>query len=78
MTALFIDISSFRIAPTVGREVASMLVSLAVILVAVLLFLDAPLLQVLVPTAFAVYAVVRVVVAALRARDHAHAPAGQR
>lgn len=67
MKSLLYDMSSFHIAPTVGRELASQLAGLLVVLVAAVLALSPPW-QVVVPAAYVVYALVRVVLAARQQR----------
>lgn len=65
---LFIDMMSLRIAPTAGREAAAQSAGLILVTAAALLLSDRPAVQFGVPFAYAVYAALRVVVAAKQNR----------
>ena len=76
MNNLMTDISTFRIAPTASREALSALVGLAAVTVVAVLVLDSPPLEASISAVFAAYGLVRVVIAANRAR-RVSAPVGR-
>ncbi|MGI5221675.1 hypothetical protein [Nocardia sp. CA-290969] len=63
---LLTDLSSLRIAPTVGREVAAQLVALLLIAAIAIPFGGTPVVQFGLPALYAVYALVRIAIAARR------------
>lgn len=69
MSNLLYDVSSFRLAPTLGREATASGVGFVIVLVAALLLVDNPVLKVVIPAAFLVYALVRAVLLARAPRD---------
>lgn len=69
MSNLLYDMSSFRLAPTLGREAAASGVGFVLVMVAALLLVEDPVLKVVIPAAFLAYALVRALLLARAPRD---------
>ncbi len=67
MNNLLSDLSSFRLAPTVGREIAASTVGFIAILVVVLLVVESPVLSIALSAAYLLYGLVRIALVVRRA-----------